>query len=258
MTESTQSINMTPMGQDTHALVFSETKWMTITQLEIRRIKDLPLFVGISPQVQNQILSEGVVRVYSRGSTVFAQGDLADRFFIVLTGWIMLYKMQPNGQMTTLEIFGPGESFAEGAMYMKAGFPAFAEMISTGRLLEMPSGPFINRLRSDPDLALNMLTAMAVRLKSFTSRLERMSTLTAPQRVATFLLRFADAEDASEGGDVIELPYDKQLIAGRLGMSPETLSRSFRKLRHIGVAVRSDEVRIADVAALQKFAAPAP
>ena len=231
---------------------------MTITQLEIRRTRNLPLFVGIGPQVQNEILSEGVVRVYSRGSTIFAQGDPVDRFFIVLTGWVMLYKMQANGQVTTLEIFGPGESFAEGAMYMKDGFPAFAEMISTGRLLEMPCGPFINRLRSDPDLALNMLTAMAVRLKSFTSRLERMATLTAPQRVAMFLLRFVHAEEASEGGNVIELPYDKQLIAGRLGMSPETLSRSFRKLRGLGVAVQSGEVRIADIAALQKFAQPTP
>ncbi len=231
---------------------------MTITQQEIRRIKDLPLFVGISPEMQNEILSEGTVRVYSRGSTIFSQGDLVDRFFIVLTGWVMLYRMQPNGNMTTLEIFGPGESFAEGAMYMEAGFPAFAEMIATGRLLEMPSGPFIKRLRGDPDLALNMLTAMAVRLKTFTNKLERLETLTAPQRVATFLLRFANTSDTGKVSEIIELPYDKQLIAGRLGMSPETLSRSFRKLRDLGVAVRSDEVRIADVAALQKFVGPEP
>lgn len=239
---------------DSHALVVSGPKRMTITSLEIRRIRDLPLFAGIDPQMQNEILSEGVVRVHSRGSTIFVQGDPVAQFFIVLTGWVMLYRMQQSGDLTTMEIFGPGESFAEGAMYMKAGFPVSAEMISTGRLLEIPTRPFINRLRSNPDLALNMLTAMAVRLKSFTNRLERMSTRTAPQRVAIFLLRFADVENNSDGGDVIELPYDKQLIAGRLGMSPETLSRSFRKLNGIGVTVRSGEVSIANIAALEKYA----
>lgn len=231
---------------------------MTITTEEIRRIRGLPLFVGIDLRVQNNILSEGVVRVYSRGSTIFIKGDPVDRFFIVLTGWVMLYRIQENGQVTTLEIFGPGESFAEGAMYMETGFPASAEMIATGRLLEMPAGSFVSRLRGDPDLALNMLTAMAVRLKTITNRLERMENLTAPQRVATFLLRFTHTSETSENGDIVELPYDKQLIAGRLGMSPETLSRSFRKLRALGVAVRSDEVHIANVAALQKFAGPAP
>jgi len=230
---------------------------MTITSEEIRRIRTLPLFTGIDQHVQNEILSEGVVRVYFRGSTIFVKGDPVDRFFVVLTGWVMLYRIQESGQITTLEIFGSGESFAEGAMYMKSGYPASAEMVATGRLLEIPTGPFINRLRNDPDLAFNMLTAMAIRLKTFTNRLERMETLSAPQRVATFLLRFAHDSETSENGNVVELPYDKQLIAGRLGMSPETLSRSFRKLREHGVAVRSDEVHIADVAELEKFAGPA-
>lgn len=231
---------------------------MTITAQEIRRIRELSLFAGIDPRVQNDLLSEGVVRVYSRGSTIFVRGDTVDRFFIVLTGWVMLYRLQENGQITTLEIFGPGESFAEGAMHMKSGFPASAEMIATGRLLEMPTESFITRIRGDPDLALNMLTSMAVKLKHFTNRLERMETLTAPQRVATFLLRFAQSEIDSQGGDVIELPYDKQLIASRLGMSSETLSRSFRKLRDHGVSVNASEVHIANMSVLKKFSEPAP
>ena len=229
---------------------------MTITETEIRHIKTLPIFAGIDPQVQNQILSEGTVQVYSRGTTIFVQGDPVDRFFIVLTGWVMLYRMQPNGQVTTLGIFGPGESFAEGAMHMKTGYPAFADMLSTGRLLEIPTEPFINQIRNDPDLALAMLASMAGKLKSFTSRLERMATLTAPQRVAVFLLRFVQPDEGGQGGDIIELPYDKQLIASRLGMSSETLSRSFRKLGDHGVVVESNKVHISDVAVLKKFSEP--
>lgn len=228
---------------------------MTINPHEIRRIRSLPLFEGLAPQVLDDILSEGVVRVRSRGTEVFFEGDPADRFFIVLSGWVRLYHMNESGHVTTVEIFGPGESFAEGAMHMKTGYPASAEIIATGRLLEIPTHSFKSRLRADPDLALNMLGSMAIRLKGFITRQERMETLSAPQRVATFLLRFVDAE--ATGGAIVELPYDKQLIAGRIGMTPETLSRSFHRLGDIGVTVQADEIHIENVRQIREFASAA-
>jgi len=158
--------------------------------------------------------------------------------------------------VTTVEIFGPGESFAEGAMHLDTGYPVAAEVIATGRLLEIPTAAFVARLRDDPDLALNMLAAMAIRLKGFIARQERMATLSAPQRVATFLLRFADNDTADDDSAVVELPYDKQLIASRLGMTPETLSRAFRRLREVGVRVRDGEIHINALRSLRNFAAP--
>ena len=230
---------------------------MTINPHEIRRIRALPLFAGIAPAVLDDILAEGVVRVRSTGTEIFCEGDPVDRFFIVLSGWVRLYRVNAAGHVTTVEIFGPGESFAEGAMLIDTGYPVSAEMIATGRLLEIPTRPFIARLRNDPDLALNMLAAMSIRLKGFITRQERMATLSAPQRVATFLLNFAHADEAESDSAVIELPYDKQLIASRLGMTPETLSRSFHRLRDIGVNVRDDEIHINAIRALRNFVSPA-
>lgn len=229
---------------------------MAINSHEIRRINALPLFAGVPPQALTDILSEGVVRVEPRGALLFSQGDPVDHFFVVLSGWVRLYRMSPDGHATTLEIFGPGESFAEGAMLMQGGYPASAEMIATGRLLRIPTRSFIRRLRAEPELALNMLTTMAIRLKGFTSRLESLATLSAPQRVATFLLRYCEPSPDGPASAVISLPYDKRLIASRLGMTPETLSRAFRRLREAGVTVHSNKVRIDDIRTLQDFATP--
>jgi len=231
---------------------------MTINPHEIRRIRALPLFAALSPHVLDDILAEGVVRVRSSGTEVFFEGDPVDRFFIVLSGWVRLYRVNEAGRVTTVEIFGPGESFAEGAMYMESGYPASAEIIATGRLLEIPTRSFISRVRNDPDLAMSLLVSMAIRLKGFITRQERMATLSAPQRVATFLLRFVHAGEQENGGAIVELPYDKQLIASRLGMTPETLSRSFRRLRDVGVTVHAHEVHIEAVKPLERFAAPTP
>jgi hypothetical protein len=50
------------------------------------------------------------------------------------------------------------------------------------------------------------------------------------------------------------LPYDKVLIAGRLGLTPESLSRAFARLRSIGVVVDASHVVVKDVAKLRQLA----
>jgi CRP-like cAMP-binding protein len=72
------------------------------------------------------------------------------------------------------------------------------------------------------------------------------------QRVAEFLASLSAAE---RGQCALALPYDKILIAGRLGLTPESLSRAFAKLRSIGVLVDASHVIVGDVAKLRQLAA---
>jgi hypothetical protein len=51
------------------------------------------------------------------------------------------------------------------------------------------------------------------------------------------------------------LPYDKNLIAGQLGLKPESLSRAFAKLRSVGVVVDASRVVVEDLAKLRQIAA---
>jgi hypothetical protein len=51
----------------------------------------------------------------------------------------------------------------------------------------------------------------------------------------------------------VTLPYDKVLIAARLGMKPESLSRAFARLREFGVRVKQNHAALADVAKLRDY-----
>ena len=51
----------------------------------------------------------------------------------------------------------------------------------------------------------------------------------------------------------MRLPYDKVLIAGRLGMKPESLSRAFAKLKPVGVRITQNTADIADLDALRDY-----
>jgi len=73
--------------------------------------------------------------------------------------------------------------------------------------------------------------------------------------VAEFLLELAPCK---EGACEVVLPYDKVLIAGRLGMKPESQSRAFVRLRDQGVTIRQNNAVIEDVTALRAFAEEDP
>ena len=229
---------------------------MTLSAQEIERLHALPLFGGLSSDSLTELLGDASVKVLEKRRILFVQGDPATHFFVVLSGWVKLYRLRSDGTEVVVEIFGPGESFAEGAMHMPEGYPVSAEMVEAGRLLTVPTQTFGERVRRDPDLAISMLASMAVRLKHFVNRIEKTETQTAAQRAADFLLKFSPPPDPGGVGVELQLPYDKQLIANRLGMTPETFSRALSALRKQGVEVDGSTARIRDVPALQRFTAP--
>ena len=89
-----------------------------------------------------------------------------------------------------------------------------------------------------------------MQLHSMVTEIEQLKTRTATQRVCDFFIRRCAVD---EGPAVISLPYDKVIIASRLGMKPESLSRILNRLRKIGVKTESGRVAIADVDALIRF-----
>lgn len=230
---------------------------------EIARLHALPLFAGLSVDSLRDLLGDCAVRMHGKRKTLFLQGDPATHFFVVLSGWVKLFRLRPDGAEVVVEIFGPGESFAEGAMHMPEGYPVSAEMVEEGRLLAVPTAAFGQRVRQDPNLAISMLASMAVRLKELVNRIEKKETQTAAQRVADFLLKFGGPAQMDAGTDagtdaahvVVLLPYDKQLIANRLGMKPETFSRALSTLRDEGVHVEGPRAEIRDRFALKRFTA---
>ena len=79
---------------------------------------------------------------------------------------------------------------------------------------------------------------------------EQLTAHTTSERLADFLLKLCPRQQT--GPTTIHLPTDKSLIAGRLGMQPETFSRSLAKLRPLGVETHGQNIVVQDVGALQQ------
>ena len=225
---------------------------MAITVNDVELLKKLPLFEGLPGKAVMDLLGNSVIRNYPRRTTLFVQGDKADRFFVIFGGWVKLYRQTPDGTEAVIQVFGPGESFAEAAMFGDGNFPVGAEVAGDARLLEVLNQSFRQRLIADPDLLFRMLGTLSTRLKGFVHRTEQLTTRTSEQRVAAFLLQFCMSRDGEPV--TLKLPYNKLLVAGRLGMKPETFSRALARLREYGVSAEGAEIYIDDPSTIAHYA----
>jgi CRP-like cAMP-binding protein len=211
----------------------------------------LPLFEAVDGAQLARLLTGAVVRRYEPNAVLFLKGEPATRSFIVLEGWIRLFRESLDGQETTIGIFGQGESVAEAAMLDSGSYPVSGSVITRARLLTVPTGNFLQQIRSSPELALNLLTSMSRHLHRLVRQVEQLTNRSSLQRVADFLFRLCPpGEPCAE----IELPLDKALVAACLGMQPETLSRSLARLRGAGVETIGSRIVVNDVARLGQLA----
>jgi len=221
---------------------------MTYDDLDV--VRRLPIFSKLPVAKLEQLLKTSVPRVYPKGQVLFQRGDPADCFYVVLGGWVKIYRETPQGDEAVIRICGTGESFAEAAMFLGGRYPASAQVAEEARLVRIATQPFREWIKAEPEIALGMLASMSIHLHALVNEAEQLQTRSATERVADFLLRRCPVR---QGSAVIALPFDKSLLAARLAMKPESLSRVLARLRKIGVRSEQNRVIIPDVARLADF-----
>jgi CRP-like cAMP-binding protein len=224
---------------------------MALTARDWETIMRAPLFRAMGPTIARAMIGDRHPRAYARGETLFEQGDPADGFFCVIEGWAKLYRMREDGEEVVVAIFSAGETFAEVAMFLGGKYPASCEAVSPARILKIDAEKLRKAVLDQPQLAFDMLAAASMRLRQLVDEIEQLKARSAPQRIAAF---FVERAGVGAGAARIALPYEKALIASRLGMKPESFSRALGRLADLGVTVERDSVEIADVRKLAAYA----
>jgi len=214
-------------------------------------LRSIPLFAGLSPAQYGALARIAVRRSLPKGETIFSEGDEGTGFYVVLTGRVKISKVSVDGKEQILHLFGSGEPFGEVSVFTGQGFPADAVTAIASTLLFFPRGEFVALIRRDPDLALNMLAQLSLRLRHFAGVIEDLSLKEVPGRLAKYLLYLS-----SENEGHVSLDISKGQLAALLGTIPETLSRILAKMNRRGL-IRSQgaQIRIIDRQSLEMIAA---
>ena len=209
-----------------------------------------PLFNQIDDESLDRIIAGSSATDYAKGQTIFHRGNPADVFYFVLEGWVKVYRSTAEGDEAIVHIFSAGETIAEAVAFAGKNYPVSAQAVEHSRVVPILTKRLVAELSRSPELALSIMGSLSIQLHSMVTEIEQLKTRTATQRVCDFFIRRCTVD---EGSVVISLPYDKVIIASRLGMKPESLSRILNRLRKIGVRTENGRVAIADVEALIRF-----
>ena len=223
-----------------------------LTAGDLQIISRIAVFRGLKTETVAHIIAPATAIMLRPHELIVRQEEPATSFFIVIDGWIKLYRSTPSGDETVIDIMTKGQSFAEAVAFTGNRYIATAEAVSDARVGRIPADHIVRCIRQSPDIALAMIASVSQHMHQLVQQVEQLKAQSGVQRVAEFLASLSLAE---QGQCAVALPYDKVLIAGQLGLTPESLSRAFARLRTIGVVVEASHVVVRDVAKLRALAA---
>jgi CRP-like cAMP-binding protein len=186
------------------------------------------LFARLQPAARNRLAECAELHEAAAGATLFRQGDPCPGMFIVGSGLVRVYKLAPSGKEQVLHLAGPGATFAEAAVIGGFACPAFAQAVEASQVARIPTAAFQAFLRSDHQACIDLLAGLAGWLHHVVDLLEDLTLRDAAGRLARHLIQHAGS------GGVVELPSMRKHLASQLNLTPETLSRTLRRLDQDG------------------------
>ena len=176
-------------------------------------------------------------------------------FYVVVYGQVKLTVTSPGGVEKVVDILGPRQSFGEAVMFMDFPYPVSAEALADTLLLHISRDVIFDLLARDPQLARQMLAGLSARLHRLVQDVESYSLRSAIERLIGFLLHSTEVqEDRDDGVAEILLQTSKQVIASRLNLTPETLSRVQHELIEAGlISVDGRRIVIHDLRRLREY-----
>jgi CRP/FNR family transcriptional regulator, dissimilatory nitrate respiration regulator len=215
---------------------------------------NLPLMEGVARQVVRQLSTQSVLMIVKRGEIVIRRGERVRGVYAIAYGSVKKRMRHRGGAEVALALLGPGDSFAEVPALL--GCPAKVEAVALAEsMLVIINAECISaQTVSEPRLARNLNASLVRRMQALLSEFER-GMMPGPQRLAGYLDTIAEATQ-EPGHWVARLPVSKTLLAARLDMTKETLSRLLRRLAADGlIDISRRDIVILDRSALTALSA---
>ena len=217
------------------------------------RLAEIPMFRGLPSEQIEELNKIFTTQSLKRGESLFLEGEEAHGFYVVSSGRVKVFKISFEGKEQILHIFGPGEPFGEVPVFAGKNFPASVEALEESTVLYFSREKFFDLINNIPQLAMNMLALLSVRLHQFTLLIEDLSLKEVPGRLAAYLLYVREKQ-----GNPEEISFDitKTQLAALLGTIPETLSRMLARMTSEGIITSqgASGVRLENIDMLEKLA----
>lgn len=189
----------------------------------------------------------------AKDEVVLLKGDCPSGLFVVASGTIKIVCQSPAGGEKVIDLPGPGQVFGESSLVLDRPYPFMASALSPTCLLHVDGRVVRGMAERSAGFARRLLAHLSLRVYASVRDLEDYRVRAPLERLIGFLLDQSDATPNDEN-QVVPLGVPKHVVASRLGMTPESLSRCLRELSDSGlIAVGTDQVKVLDRDLLQRY-----
>lgn len=209
-----------------------------------------PFMAALGPTSLSRMLDIVTVLSLEARDVVFRESESAEYFYCMLSGYARLYRLGKDGREADIRICGPGDTFGECLLYIDDFYRYNAQAAENITVARFELQKVRELAEQEKDVAKTIMQILANHLLDTMTCIANDRLQTAPQRVAQFLLDQCPQDDSPVS---LRLPFQKSLLAGKLGLAPEALSRAFSSLKDAGVTVRGRLIQIDDVSALKQI-----
>ncbi|MCG3133472.1 MAG: hypothetical protein HMLKMBBP_00640 [Planctomycetes bacterium] len=217
------------------------------------RLSAFPLYQKLPRGEVRRLAAGARTRGLPRGTVLFREGDEVRASFAVLSGSVRVVRIFADGREHMLHQLSAGHTLAEAAVLTLRRYPATAIVTHDAVIAEIPASALLRLVAESPDAPRAMIASLSSWLLRMLERVEELSVLGADARLARYLLRLPSQPDGE--GFAVRLPLRKKDVATHLCITPETLSRTFRRWADEGIVeITGADVRIASPSALVAIA----
>lgn len=210
------------------------------------------LFSSVDSDTRKKISRKPLVHNLPKGKIIFLHEQKADYFYVIKSGLVKLFRETLGGDQAVINIVTATHTFGETSIFNNDVYPYSAQIVEDSQLLQIPVSFLKAELEENPGFAASMMHFLACHHRQQDKEIEHLTLQNASQRIGCFLLHLIS--QANTETTQIQLPYDKALIAARLGMKPETFSRALAKLKQeTNVEIKGATVEIGSLNVLTSY-----
>ena len=208
--------------------------------MDIDFLKSVNIFSDLSDSELKSIQELCKTRKYPKNSMIILEEEMGDVVFIVMSGTVKITRVNDEGKEVILAMLGSGEVFGEMAILDGESRSANALSQENCEVVTINREDFLNLLKTNNKVALNLMTEFAIRLRKSDQQIEALSLDDAEHRIGVSILNLAEELGVIRQGVVTvdNLPY-QQDIANMAGTSRETVSRVMKIFEDRGLITKT-------------------
>ena len=191
-------------------------------------LKQVPLFSDLPAEVLKRIDAVVLERNYKKGESIFLEGEPGEGLHFVRTGRVKIVKTAEDGREHIIKFLKAGEIFAEVLLFNHLPYPAASVAVEDSRVGLIRNEDLEKLILENNALALLLIRSLSQRLLYAQQKIKELALQDVPARTAELLLRLSREQGIRDaaGKPLLELPESRQELAGLMGTSRETLSRT--------------------------------